>query len=45
MTYQPEIVQVVPYADYTVDVYFSDGKIVNYSKRICFQRNVKPYVC
>ncbi|MCD8329860.1 MAG: DUF2442 domain-containing protein [Lachnospiraceae bacterium] len=32
--YFPEIVQVVPHKDYTVSVYFSDGKIVLY--------NVKP---
>lgn len=30
MEYFPEVVQVVPYPDYTVDVYFSDGKIVCY---------------
>ena len=30
MDYFPEIVQVVPYPDYTVDVYFSDGKIISY---------------
>lgn len=34
MNYFPEIVQVVPHSDYTVSVYFSDGKIVLY--------NVKP---
>ena len=26
----PEVVQVVPFEDYTVSVYFSDGKIVLY---------------
>ena len=26
----PEIVQVVPFPDYTVSVYFADGKIVSY---------------
>ena len=30
MEYFPEVVQVVPNRDYTVDVYFSDGKIVCY---------------
>ncbi len=30
MTYFPEVVQVVPHSDYTVSVYFSDGKIVSY---------------
>ncbi|MCD8054804.1 MAG: DUF2442 domain-containing protein [Lachnospiraceae bacterium] len=29
--YFPEIVQVVPHKDYTVSVYFSDGKIVLYN--------------
>ena len=28
--YFPEIVQVIPYEDHTVQVYFSDGKIVLY---------------
>ena len=27
----PEIIQVVPHNDYTVSVYFSDGKIVSYN--------------
>ena len=31
MDYYPEIVQVVPHIDYTVSVYFSDGKIVIYN--------------
>ncbi len=30
MDYTPEIVQVVPHDDYTVTVYFCDGKIVQY---------------
>ena len=30
MDYTPEIVQVVPHEDYTVMVYFCDGKIVVY---------------
>ena len=30
MDYFPEIVQVVPHEDYTVSVYFLDGKIVSY---------------
>ena len=34
--YIPEIVQVVPYPDHTVDVYFSDGKIISY--------DVKPFL-
>ena len=34
MDFTPDIVQVVPHMDYTVSVYFVDGKIVLY--------NVKP---
>ena len=30
MDYTPEIVQVIPHEDYTVTVYFCDGKIVTY---------------
>ncbi len=33
MQYTPEVVQVVPHMDYTVSVYFSDGKIVLYDVR------------
>lgn len=33
MDYTPEIVQVVPHDDYTVTVYFCDGKIVTYDAR------------
>ena len=33
MDYTPEIVQVVPHEDYTVTVYFCDGKIVMYDAR------------
>lgn len=36
MEYFPEIVQVVPNRDYTVYVYFADGKIILY--------DVKPYL-
>ena len=31
MEYTPDIVQVVPHEDYTVTVYFCDGKIVIYN--------------
>ena len=34
--YEIEILQVVPHEDYTVSVYFSDGKIVSY--------DVKPFL-
>lgn len=30
MDYFPEVVQVIPHEDYTVEVYFQDGKIVLY---------------
>lgn len=33
MDYVPDIVQVVPHQDYTVSVYFVDGKIVLYDVR------------
>lgn len=33
MDYFPEVVQVIPYSDYSVDVYFHDGKIVRYDMR------------
>lgn len=36
MEYFPEIVQVIPHKDYTVSVYFSDGKLVLY--------DVKPFL-
>ena len=29
----PRVVQVVPFEDYTVDVYFDDGKIVTYNPK------------
>lgn len=32
----PRIVQVIPFEDYTVDVYFEDGKITRY--------DVKPFL-
>lgn len=28
--YFPSVVQVIPFEDYTVDIYFDDGKIVTY---------------
>lgn len=36
MDYFPEIVQVIPHEDFTVSVYFSDGKIVLY--------DIKPFL-
>jgi len=33
MDYTPDIVQVVPHDDYTVSVYFCDGKIVLYDAK------------
>lgn len=36
MDYFPEVIQVIPHKDFTVSVYFSDGKIVLY--------DIKPYL-
>ncbi len=36
MDYFPEVVQVVPHEDYTVTVYFDDGKIVLYDLKELF---------
>ena len=33
MDYTPDIIQVVPHNDYTVSVYFVDGKIVTYDAK------------
>lgn len=40
MEYVPEIVQVVPHSDYTVSVYFVDGKIVLYDVKPKLERGV-----
>ena len=40
MEYTPEIVQVVPHPDYTVSVYFVDGKIVVYDVKPKLERGV-----
>ena len=40
MEYTPEIVQVVPHDDYTVSVYFVDGKIVLYDVKPKLDRGV-----
>ena len=40
MEYIPEIVQVVPHRDYTVSVYFVDGKIVRYDVKPKLGRGV-----
>ena len=40
MDYTPEIVQVVPHENYTVSVYFCDGKIVLYDIRPKLERGV-----
>ena len=40
MDYTPEIVQVVPHSDYTVTVYFVDGKIVNYDVKPKLEKGV-----
>lgn len=38
--YMPEVVQVVPHKDYTVDVFFSDGKITRYDMSDRVQKGV-----
>lgn len=40
MNYTPDIVQVVPHMDYTVSVYFVDGKIVLYDVKPELDRGV-----
>lgn len=40
MNYVPDIVQVVPHLDYTVSVYFVDGKIVVYDVKPKLGRGV-----
>ena len=40
ITYFPEVVQVLPHEDYTVSVYFSDGKIVSYDASPLLDRGV-----
>lgn len=40
MDYTPEIVQVIPHRDYTVSVYFVDGKIVRYDVKPKLGRGV-----
>ena len=40
MDYTPEIVQLVPHEDYTVTVYFSDGKIVRYNAKPKLEQGV-----
>ena len=40
MDYVPDIVQVIPHSDYTVSVYFVDGKIVLYDVKPKLERGV-----
>jgi len=40
MEQTPEIVQVVPHSDYTVSVYFVDGKIVVYDVKPKLEKGV-----
>lgn len=40
MIYSPEVVQVVPFTDHTVSVYFSDGKIVSYDVKPLLDKGV-----
>lgn len=38
--YFPDVVQVVPFEDYTVDVYFDDGKIVRYEAMLPWKMDI-----
>lgn len=38
--YIPEILQVIPHKDFTVSVYFSDGKIVLYDVKPLLQNEI-----
>ncbi len=38
--FSPEVVQVIPHEDYTVDVFFHDGKIVKYDARHLLNKGV-----
>ena len=40
MADSPEVVQVVPFPDHTVSVYFSDGKIVSYDVKPLLDKGV-----
>ena len=40
MDYTPDIVQVVPHEDYTVTVFFCDGKTVLYDVKLKLDRGV-----
>lgn len=39
--YYPEVIQVIPYSDFSVDVYFHDGKIVCFSMKDLISEGVK----
>lgn len=41
MDYYPEVIQVIPYSDFSVDVYFHDGKIVCYSMKEMISEGVR----
>ncbi|MGN0466126.1 MAG: DUF2442 domain-containing protein [Lachnospiraceae bacterium] len=38
--YFPKVVQVVPFEDYTVDIYFDDGKIVRYDMKSFLNKGI-----
>lgn len=38
--YFPEVVQVIPHEDYTVSVYFHDGKIVRYDVKPNLEKGI-----
>ena len=43
--YIPSVVQVIPYEDYTVDVYFDDGKIVCYNAKTDMSPKLFKRIC
>lgn len=40
MDYFPEVVQVIPHENYTVEVYFHDGKIVLYDMKPNLEKGI-----
>lgn len=45
LEYIPTVVQVIPYEDYTVDVYFDDGKIVCYHAKTDMSPKLFEKIC
>ena len=43
--YIPSVVQVIPHEDYTIDVYFDDGKIVCYNAKTDMSPKLFERIC